>query len=336
MPRFVISLAFSILLTGSALAQDDLNSANPPTQTNAPKTATSPKASKLAEPVPLPVGEVFLEGNYPDLKDYLSKTGYLTSQAEFTAFRTGPISPTGSLKSIFALQFSDLGNCGSIGCTQIIITQTAQGLFTLYDEIVGGNLSMSADQTANVHDLTTKTPNGLLVGRFNKTKYIWSLAEKPVVTTTRSEEIFPLENTGRCIQHKAWHSYRISPTEAAAGFGYCRTNREENLLLFTCSKGDPLVRITMNMSTRELDDSKPVNVRLSLAGLTFTLSGTAYYDVMSGFVLPELTPIALESGLFDALAKPAKSLSMSIDDHETTLHLQGAVAAIKPMIETCR
>lgn len=316
-------IGFGILLAGPSSA---LDAAGPDAQ--------STIARELTEPDEL--GSISLQPNHLSLEVYLKKTGYLTAGSEYILYRTGPVSPGGRLKSIFALRFNDISNCGSIGCTQIIVTEDTEGQFTLYDEFVGGDLTMLASQTKDVKDLATSTENGPLLGRFNGTKYTWSPIRGPEVAKPKPEETFPVEITGECIEDRAWHGYRISPTEAAAGYGYCRTNRQANLLLFSCEKDNPEVRVTMNMSTRELDDSEAVVIRLGVGGKSFSLNATAYYDVMSGFVLPEVEPVSQDFALFEALKTAQTTITISINGRQKNIHAEGASDAIKLMGETCR
>jgi len=281
------------------------------------------------------IGVTSLRPDHLTLEDYLKKTGYLTNDAEYVLYRTGPESPGNRLQSIFALRFNDISNCGSIGCTQIIVTEDNDGQFTLYDEFVGGDLTMLPTHTNGVRDLATSTENGPRVGRFNGTKYTWSRIKKNEVAEPKPVDAFPVEISGECIEDRAWHGYRISPTEAAAGFGYCRTNQHGNLLLFSCEAGDRQVRTTMNMTTRELDDSENALIRLSVDGKSFTLDATAYYDVMSGFVLPEIEPVPHDYALFDALETAQTSITLFINGRQKTIHSNGIAAAFKLMRETC-
>ncbi|MAY61330.1 MAG: hypothetical protein CML29_03890 [Rhizobiales bacterium] len=288
----------------------------------------------------------------PDLRDYLKGRGYLDETTKLDVLRTGPNDSSSGISDIYALQYLDAGNCGSAGCTQIIVTKAEDGAFLLYEEWLGTGLTMLDTETDGARDLVIRTDQGVLEGRFNGTKYVWSptsgqangASANPTVkqlgqTTSGSQgSNEPAETSGQCIDDHVWHGYangRRAGGGGALGYGLCRTNREANLLLFSCKPGAGEVEVAVNMTTRRLDDSDPVTVALVVDGTSFEFKGTAYYDVMTGQVEPELAPISLDHPLFAALETADGSASLSINGDRRKMTLSGAPGAAAMMKQAC-
>ncbi|MBW3095715.1 hypothetical protein [Pseudohoeflea coraliihabitans] len=331
-PSRLFALALALLIvTASAAA----SRAQPATSDAAPTSADETDNPSA----PISIGLVDLD-SLPGLRAYLRKTGYLAPDSVVRLFRTGPVSKPAATglapRAIYALQFEDLANCGSLGCTQLIIRQEHDGAFTLYDERAGGDLQLLGETTRGMHDLTSRTNNGLMIGRYNGTKYLWSrLAsdEKKAADPTEPAAL-PAEIAGPCIDDRAWHGYAAAADGGAAGYGLCRTNRSGNFLLFECTTSAPDIAVTANVTTGSLQDSAPVTMQLTIDGSTFTLSGTGYYDVMTGVVLPRIDPLPIDTPLLEALAT-GRQASYALAGRRKTLHLDGAPEAIALMRAAC-
>ena len=290
--------------------------------------------------------------NDPALRDYLKGRGYLDDTTKLDLLRTGPSNNSTGISDIYALQYLDAGNCGSAGCTQIIVTKADDGSFLLYEEWLGTGLTMLDTETDGARDLVIRTDQGVLEGRFNGTKYVWSptngqangAAANPTVkqlgqTTSGAQgSNEPAETAGQCIDDHVWHGYangRRAGGGGALGYGLCRTNRDANFLLFSCEPGSGEVEVAVNMTTRRLDDSDPVTVTLVVGGTSFEFKGTAYYDVMTGQVEPELQPISLDHPLFAALETADGTASLSINGDRRQMTLSGAPGATAMMKQAC-
>jgi hypothetical protein len=287
----------------------------------------------------------------PALRSYLKDRGYLSASAEVDLFRTGPDGESlGKITDIYAIQYLDAGNCGSAGCTQIIVTKDSDGAFLLYEEWLGTGLTMLDDEAEGVRNLVTRTEQGILDGRFNGTKYVWSPRQGEVAgensTVRRLGQTIvgaagsdaPAESSGQCVDDRVWHGYANGHSAGgggALGYGLCRTNRDANFLLFTCKSGKTEVDVKINQTTRRLDDSDPVEVKLTVDGQSFDFKGTAFYDVMSGEVQPEMEPISLDHPVFAALEGAKSTGTLAINGQKQTITLSGAPGAAGMMRQAC-
>lgn len=331
-----LPLLFICVTAGTALAQTD---GNAPSDRRPPQAGASAAKPGTANGADTTVGPFDLSAADPALIAYLRRTGYLSDGNAATALRTGPRPPVAAYRALYAILFQNVADCGSRGCTFVIVKQSADGAFTLYENFLGNDLAMEDAVHAGARDISVRTENGKLVGRFNGTKYVWSLSREAAAEMAAQTPPPPpaaREISGECIDDRAWHGYATPEGEGAAGFGPCRTNRTGNFLLFACRSGSAAVTVTANLSTRELMDSEPVTVGLSVDGRTQTFNGTAYYDVMNGVVLPELDPVSLTNPIFDSLEQDGTSATITIDGRRQTIHLDGAGDAIRLMRETCR
>ncbi|TDH35830.1 hypothetical protein E2A64_10925 [Pseudohoeflea suaedae] len=313
-------------------------------------------ASVLTSPAPAAeFGKIELS-TVPQLQAYLEDRGYLQENSELDLFHTGLAEPASGISDVYALQYLDPGSCGSAGCTEIVVTRSDDDSYLLYEEWLGTGMEMLDSETEGAHDLLIRTDQGVLTGRFNGTKYLWSPAsdkgESGEGVTAQAAPAVPrlgqktiraggadglVETMGECVDDRVWHGYSegTDPGGGAMGFGPCRTNKSSNFLLFSCKPGAPDVTIDVNLASRDLDDSDPVTVTVSLGGSNFQFKGTALYDVMVGEVLPELEPITLDHPIFEALRTADGTGSISINGQTTRMTLSGAAGAAGMMRKAC-
>jgi hypothetical protein len=333
MPRLPAFLAFLLISTSPLVAQTSERS-----PVSASETGQVDKTLALSD--------------VPELRAYLENRGYLGPSSEIELFRTGPVeNDETEISDVYAIQYLDAGSCGSAGCTQIIVTKDEQGAFLLYEEWLGTGLTMGKGETGSVRDLVTRTDQGILDGRFNGTKYVWSPKTddttnsgnptvrqlgQTIVGAEGSDE--PAETSGKCVQDRTWHGYangRSAGGGGALGYGLCRTNRSANFLLFECRPDKPEVQMKVNITSGRLDDSDPVAVKLTVDGQSFDFSGTAFYDVMTGEVQPEMDPIPLDHPVFEALRGAHSSGALSMNGQRQTITLSGAPGAAEMMRQAC-
>ncbi len=288
----------------------------------------------------------------PALRAYLEGRGYIRPATKIELFRTGPDGESsGKITDVYALQYLDAGNCGSAGCTQIIVTRDESGAFLLYEEWLGTGLTMLDEKTDGVKNLVTRTDQGILEGHFNGTKYVWSPKQADAASAGNSTvrqlgqtivgaegSNAPAETSGQCVDDRTWHGYDNGLSAGgggALGYGLCRSNRSANFILFECAPGKPEIAVKVNLPSRRLDDSDPVKVTLSIDGQSFDFSGTAYYDVMTGEVEPEMEPISLDHPVFKALEGAKSTGTLSMNGRRQTITLSGAPGAAEMMHQAC-
>ncbi len=288
----------------------------------------------------------------PELKSYLEGRGYLQDSSELDLFHTGLDEPASGISAVYALQYLDAGSCGSAGCTEIVVTKSDDGSFLLYEEWLGTGMKMLDSETQGVHDLLIRTDQGVLMGRFNGTKYLWSPASEEAETAQATPAVprlgqktisdggadAPSETMGECIDDRVWHGYSEgsgSGGGGAMGFGPCRSNKSSNFLLLSCKPSSNDVTLDVNLVSRDLDDSDPVTVTLTMGGSSYQFNGTAFYDVMVGEVLPELDPISLDHPIFKAFKTADGTGSISINGQKTKMTLSGAAGAAAMMQNAC-
>ena len=119
------------------------------------------------------------------------------------------------------------------------------------------------------------------------------------------------------------------------GLGPCRSNKSSNFLLLSCKPSSNDVTLDVNLVSRDLDDSDPVTVTLTMGGSSYQFNGTAFYDVMVGEVLPELDPISLDHPIFKAFKTADGTGSISINGQKTKMTLSGAAGAAAMMQNAC-